>query len=280
MTRLEDHPTVQSVQERLAQGSEPSPNTRLNVTWLKQLCLEHGADDVGLVSIDRSELDDQRDDILACYPPTKTLISFVCRTNREPIRNPARSITNHEFHNVYDKVNDVARNVVAGLETRGIGAVNPSAGFPMEMQRFPGKIWVVSHKLVAQAAGLGKIGIHRNVIHPWYGNFILLGTILIDIDATQFDSVVCGGVCLSVSPLACFVTLSMANDSGRFSALGLDLSFPNGMARTVPRLAFSFPFVCDGECVEGLAAYSKVSLTTQRVPVFSDDAATSIQPLN
>ena len=39
-------------------------------------------------------------------------------------------------------------------------------GFPMEMDRFPGKIWVVSHKRVAVAAGLGRMGIHRNVIHP------------------------------------------------------------------------------------------------------------------
>jgi Fe-S-cluster-containing hydrogenase component 2 len=44
----------------------------------------------------------------------------------------------------------------------------------------PGKIWVVSHKLVAQAAGLGKIGIHRNLIHPKFGNFIVLGTVLLD----------------------------------------------------------------------------------------------------
>lgn len=30
------------------------------------------------------------------------------------------------------------------------------------------------------AAGLGVMGIHRNVIHPKFGNFILLGTILVD----------------------------------------------------------------------------------------------------
>ena len=47
-------------------------------------------------------------------------------------------------------------------------------GFPMEMDRFPGKTWVVSHKPVAVAAGLGQMGIHRNVIHPKFGNFILL----------------------------------------------------------------------------------------------------------
>lgn len=56
----------------------------------------------------------------------------------------------------------------------------------MEMNRF-GKIWVVSHKPVAVAAGLGQMGIHRNVIHPKFGNFILLGTILIEAEVTGTD---------------------------------------------------------------------------------------------
>jgi ferredoxin len=39
---------------------------------------------------------------------------------------------------------------------------------------------VVSHKPVAVVAGLGHMGIHRNLIHPTYGNFVLLGTVLLD----------------------------------------------------------------------------------------------------
>jgi ferredoxin len=50
----------------------------------------------------------------------------------------------------------------------------------MEMDKFPGRIWVVAHKPVAVAAGLGVMGIRRNVIHPKFGNFILLATILVD----------------------------------------------------------------------------------------------------
>jgi len=38
---------------------------------------------------------------------------------------------------------------------------------------------VISHKPVAVAAGIGQMGIHRNVIHPKFGNFILLGTVLV-----------------------------------------------------------------------------------------------------
>jgi Fe-S-cluster-containing hydrogenase component 2 len=76
---------------------------------------------------------------------------------------------------------------VAALEGQGVRAVNPAMGFPMEMDRFPGQVWVVSHKPVAVAAGLGHMGIHRNVIHPRFGNFILLGTVLADAAATAYD---------------------------------------------------------------------------------------------
>ena len=96
--------------------------------------------------------------------------------NREPILSPARSVANLEFHRTGDHVNDVAREIVRRLEDRGIRAMNAPVGFPMETSDFPGKIWVVSHKPVAVAAGLGQMGLHRNVIHPRYGSFILLGT--------------------------------------------------------------------------------------------------------
>jgi hypothetical protein len=164
MTRTE-HPTVQWFHETA--NTRPAPPATLDAGWLKQLARDCGADDVGLVEIGRGALDDQRDDILRHFPPAQTLISFVCRMNREPIRSPARSVANLEFHHSGDHVNQVARRVVAALEAAGARAVNPSMGFPMEMDRFPGgKIWVVSHKPVAVAAGLGHMGIHRNVIHP------------------------------------------------------------------------------------------------------------------
>jgi hypothetical protein len=164
---LAEHPTVRRFHESHAEPS--TPPAVLDATWLRQLCLDCGADDAGLVEIGRAALDDQRADILRYFPAAKTLLSFVCRMNRGPIRSPAHSASNLEFHATYDHSNEVARRVVAALEARGIRAMNPSAGFPMEMARFPGKIWVVGHKPVAVAAGLGRMGIHRNVIHPKFG---------------------------------------------------------------------------------------------------------------
>jgi ferredoxin len=184
--KLADHPTVQWYRKTNGIGLQPAPPTKLDADWLRQLCLDAGADDVGFVEIARPELAKDRQGILALFPYTNSLISFVCRMNREPIRSPARSVANVEFHRTGDHSNDVARRIVAALERHGVRAVNPAMGFPMEMDRFPGKVWVVSHKTVAVAAGLGRMGIHRNVIHPKFGSFVLLGTILIDAEVSHY----------------------------------------------------------------------------------------------
>jgi epoxyqueuosine reductase QueG len=148
---------------------------------LRELACAAGADDAGLVAIGDPALDDQRADILAAFPFARTLLSFVVKMNRENIRSPARSVANLEFHHTGDTCDDVARDIVRALEARGVRAGYPPTGFPMEASHWPGKMWVISHKPVAEAAGLGRMGIHRNVIHPKFGNFILLGTVATDL---------------------------------------------------------------------------------------------------
>src|SRR5207247_11030352 len=143
--KLEDHPTVQRIRLKTI-PSVPPKKQSLDAAWLKQLVLDAGADDVGFVEIGRPALDDQRQDILKAFPHTKTLISFVVRMNREAIRTPARSVSNTEFHHSGDEVNDIARSVVRTLEDRGIRAMNPAMGFPMEMDRLPGKLCLVTHR--------------------------------------------------------------------------------------------------------------------------------------
>ncbi|MFF3513220.1 SCP2 sterol-binding domain-containing protein [Streptomyces sp. NPDC002573] len=183
--KLDDHPTVVKVRQRHDRGVTRSAEP-LDASWLRQLCLDAGADDVGFVEIDRPEIADQRADLEAALPGVRVLISFVTRMNRENIRTPSRSVANLEFHHTGDHSNEVGRQVVGKLEAMGVRALNPAMGFPMEMDKFPRKTWVVSHKSVAVAAGLGKMGIHRNVIHPKFGNFILLGTILIDAEVSEY----------------------------------------------------------------------------------------------
>src|SRR6478752_10440355 len=193
--RLEDHPTVQRTRLKTVPSVPPTKES-LDAGWLKQLVLDAGADDAGFVEIGRAALDDQRDDIIKAFPHTRTLISFVVRMNREAIRTPARSVSNLEFHHSGEEVNDIARSIVQTLGDRGIRAMNPAMGFPMEMAQFPGKVWIVSHKPVAVAAGLGMMGIHRNVIHEKFGNFILLGTILLDAEVSETGRPISFNPCL------------------------------------------------------------------------------------
>jgi ferredoxin len=216
--KLEEHPTVLQFRQNTANRIDAGPaDGKLDADWLRQLCRDFGADDVGLVEISRATLDDQRDDILRYFPAAKTLISFVCRMNREPIRNVARSVANLEFHHSGDHVNEVARKIVAALERKGVAAVNPAMGFPMEMDRFPEKIWVVSHKPAAVAAGMGHMGIHRNIIHPRFGSFVLLGTVLMDAEATAYDQPLAYNPCLECKLcVAACPTGAIASD-GRFN---------------------------------------------------------------
>lgn len=218
MSRLSEHPTVKRHREK-AVARAPEPST-LDATWLREVALAAGADDVGFVGIERAEIAAEYQDIRALLPGARTLLSFVCRMNRENVRNPARSVANLEFHHTGDQVNDVARRIVSALERRGVRAVNPAMGFPMEMDRFPDKIWTVSHKPIAVAAGLGHMGIHRNVIHPVFGNFILLGTVVIAAEVSARSEPLDYNPCLDckLCVAACPVGAISADGHFNFSA--------------------------------------------------------------
>ena len=202
--------------ERQTTTSELFNGSKLDSAYLKQLALDHGADDAGLVAMSDPGLDGQRADILKFYPRTRALLAIVCRMNREPIRNPARSVANLEFHSTGEDVDHVCRAVVTALEQHGIPAINSPMGFPMETAHFPEKMWVVSHKPVAVAAGLGMMGIHRNVIHPKFGNFILLGTVLIGAEATEYDKPIDYNPCLSCKLCVAACPVGAISPDGQF----------------------------------------------------------------
>src|SRR5260370_2619277 len=136
MAQWAEHPTVKQFRQREAAGEEPvrPRNPRiLDASWLRQVCLEAGADDVGFVEAARPALAFEKADVLAAFPHTKALVSLVLRMNRENIRTPARSIANVEFHHTTDEINDVARKIIAALARAGARATNAGPpAFPLQ----------------------------------------------------------------------------------------------------------------------------------------------------
>jgi epoxyqueuosine reductase QueG len=183
---MEERPGNQEVpaqgERRLLAG-----DGRLSAEALRRLCLEAGAQDAGFVEVERDALSAEREDILRVYPRTRAVISIVKSVNRESVRSPSVAVADHEFHAVNTELPHAARRIIEGLKAAGVRGVSVPPGFPMDMTRWPGKIWDIAHKPVAVQAGLGHMGIHRVVIHPRLGSQILLGSILIDTAVDRYD---------------------------------------------------------------------------------------------
>jgi len=195
------------------------PSPVLDAAWLRQLCLDAGADDVGFVEVERTSLAGEHTHIMRAFPRTRTLVSIVSRMNRDNVRSPARSVANSEFHHTGDEVNIVIRKIVTTLERKGIRVMNPPMAFPMEADRWmTERLWLVSHKPIAVAAGLGRMGIHRNVIHPKFGNFILLGTILLGAEVSAYGQELDYNPCLTCKLCVAACPVGAIGPDGAFNA--------------------------------------------------------------
>ena len=186
MVKLDEHPTV--IRHRQV-GEDVSARDAWTLSGSARLCLDAGADDVGFVSIERRELDDQRADILAALSLDQGADQH--RLPDEPRADPQPGPLGRQPgvppHRRTGPTRSPARSSPPS-RPRGSGRSTRRWASRWRWTGFPGKIWVVAHKPVAVAAGLGQMGIHRNVIHPKFGNFILLATILVDAEISEEDS--------------------------------------------------------------------------------------------
>jgi putative sterol carrier protein/ferredoxin len=202
---LEEHPTVIKYRQSMQTKSVPSMGEPLDAEWLRELCLECGADDAGFTTLDANELAPWRSSTLSLLPGTKSLASLIIRLNPANIRSVSRAVSDAEYAQGFEKVNAVSREIALKLLAHGVKALFQPAGFPMETQNWPGRMWRVSHKTVAEAAGMGVMGLHRILIHPKFGSFVVLGTLLLDRELTEYghrldynpciDCKLCSAVC-------------------------------------------------------------------------------------
>jgi len=179
----------------------------LKAEELRKICLEEGADDAGFIEIDRQALAAEKDAILRIFPETATVVSLVVRANRESITSPSLSVVDYEFTKAHERLGEATGRILRRLNSLGIRGVAMPPGFPMDMTNWPGKVWEVSHKIVAVEAGVGLMGEHRLVINPKFGNHIWLDTLLLDVSLERYDQplkenpcIRCG-LCIAVCPV-------------------------------------------------------------------------------
>lgn len=186
---------------------------------LRRLCLETGVGDAGFVEIDRAALDAERADILTVYPRTRTIIALAWPLNPENIRSQARPMSSNEIHHSSDELASAERAILRRLNARGIRGVAANADFPMDMGRFPGKIWHVSHKIMAEQAGLGRMGLNRLVIHPEMGNFIRLSSLLIDAEVDGYDAPLAESPCTNCGHCVAVCPVGAIHADGSFDLM-------------------------------------------------------------
>ena len=213
---IDDHPTVQAVRTKPPSPSN-DPSRILDARWLKDLAMESGAHDVGLVNIQRPGLAEHKDDLLKVFPQVKTLVSILCRLNPENIRCVSRSVSDLEFLHGFETVNAVSRRMSERLRAEGVSALTPSGGFPMDLERWPGKMWPVSHKPVAVEAGLGRLGLSRLLLHARFGNFVVMGTLLLDRETASYDHPIEFDPCLDCKLCASVCPVGAIGADGHFS---------------------------------------------------------------
>lgn len=202
-----------------AKNRPVSENKVFSSERIRKICIEEGADDVGFVEITRPALGNVRKEAEMLYPKTKTIISFCKRSNPENIQSTSRPLANEEFHKTYDDLSIIARKIVRRLNEEGIRGVSCHPTFPMDINVWAGKIWQISHKPIAEQAGIGKTGINRMILHRKFGTFILLDSILIDAALDKYDAPVESDPCVS-----CMLCVSACPVGALDAKKGLDFN--------------------------------------------------------
>jgi ferredoxin/putative sterol carrier protein len=141
------------------------------------------ADDVGVVSIDDPAIAHEREEILYVYPHTRSLVCLIGEQNKAAMQSRYLPTANHELYACEERIFRMGHRTVKYVQSLGGEGLTTTIGWPQEVsQRWADKIWPLSHKLVAQAAGLGVIGTSRNFLHRRFGAYCLIDTVLTNLE--------------------------------------------------------------------------------------------------
>jgi ferredoxin len=218
-----DTPAEEARRAHEAAVAPPSRPPRLVAAELRQLCRDAGADDVGFVEVSRDALIDEAPHARRLFAPVATYVVLVRSTNPDAVRSVSRAVANVAWKANHEQLVGAAAAVVDALASQGVRGVSVPIGFPMDPPHEPGaRPWELAVKPLAVEAGLGHMGVNRNVIHPKLGNFILIDVVLIDAEVDEYDEPLdynpCNGcnLCVAACPVG---AVSRTDDFDFFACL-------------------------------------------------------------
>ncbi|MCG6878860.1 MAG: SCP2 sterol-binding domain-containing protein [Deltaproteobacteria bacterium] len=182
---LKEHPTVKAY---LKSGKRHNNLTKiLKSSELKAIAKECGADDTGLVDIQRETMKPYLKDLDWTMPGVKTILVLAWGLNQAQMQSQAHSLADIELKHGWTNANESARAIAAKIRQTGAMALHMPAGFPFETSRWPGGVWLTADKIFAVEGGLGHMGINRLVLHPKKGAAVVLGSVLVDRECDVYD---------------------------------------------------------------------------------------------
>jgi epoxyqueuosine reductase QueG len=193
-----------------------STGQKLSHIVLRRLCKECGADDAGFVDIMRAGLQPQYAKILEIFPKTRSLISLAVFLNPENARTPARNLTSFDVHLAEDALGLASKAIVMRLRKYGVKGVYLTPVFPQDTSRPRSEALDISHKPVAEEAGLGLMGLNRLVLHPEVGSSVWFTTILINKEIDSYDERVSANPCLHCRLCTAACPVGAISDNGEF----------------------------------------------------------------
>jgi ferredoxin/putative sterol carrier protein len=155
-------------------------------------------DDVGVISIDDPAIAHERDEVLYVYPHARSLVCMIGEENKAAMQSRYLPTANHELYGCEERIFEMGRKTIKHINGLGGEGLTTTIGWPQEVsQRWADKIWPLSHKLVAQAAGLGVIGLSRNFLHRKFGAYCLIDTVVTNLEFSEYTTPVDWNPCLT-----------------------------------------------------------------------------------
>ncbi|MBV8139290.1 MAG: SCP2 sterol-binding domain-containing protein [Deltaproteobacteria bacterium] len=146
------------------------------------------ADDAGISRVDHPALAHELDEIRYVYPHARSLIVLIAEENKPSLQSRYLPTANHELYECEERLFKWSHEVIRYLKTLGAEGLTTTVGWPQEVSvRWPDKIWPLSHKLAAQAAGLGVIGTSRNFLHKRFGAYCLIDTVVTNLEFDESE---------------------------------------------------------------------------------------------